>query len=338
MEFPLMNCSPQKRSAFTLIELLVVIAIIAILIALLVPAVQKVREAAARSQCQNNLKQIGLAVHSYHNATKKLPPLRIAGGEGWATWFVQILPHLEQGNVYKTWNLAQKYALQSPAARQAQVSVFYCPSRRGPTDLSIAENFDSADATTPPSNYTGTVQSRFSAANNPPGALGDYAACVGDFRGSPNNPSSPQWFSVQANGAIILGTPSGDYSSFTSNTKLGSITDGTSNTFLAGEKHVPLGLFGKLQVGDGSLYSGAWTSFAGRVAGIEDPLAQSPNDMTKSVGGDAWWARKFGSYHTGICQFVFCDGTVRAIRNSIDTTTLRRLAVRNDGEVVGSLD
>ena len=137
---------------------------------------------------------------------------------------------------------------------------------------------------------------------------------------------------------MILGNPSSDYANFTSNTKLGSITDGTSNTFLAGEKHVPLGLFGKLQVGDGSLYSGAWTSFAGRVAGIEDALAQSPNDMTKSVGGDAWWARKFGSYHTGICQFVFCDGAVRAIRNSIDTTTLRRLAVRNDGEVIDSLD
>src|SRR6516165_1566532 len=131
MEFAFMKQSGQKRTAFTLIELLVVIAIIAILIALLVPAVQKVREAAARTQCQNNLKQIGLAIHSYHDATRSLPPLRIAANDGWATWCVLILPYLDQGNIYKNWNLAQDYAAQSSTARQAQVSVFYCPSRRG---------------------------------------------------------------------------------------------------------------------------------------------------------------------------------------------------------------
>jgi prepilin-type N-terminal cleavage/methylation domain-containing protein len=325
------------RRGFTLIELLVVIAIIAILIGLLVPAVQKVREAAARSQCANNLKQLGLAVHSYHDATRQLPPVRIAGADGWATWFVLILPYIEQGNVMTGWNIALKSSAQLPAVRQAQVPIYFCPSRRGPGAFSIAENFDSADDTPPP-DFTMkaglTLQTRFSAANNPPGAVGDYAACVGDFRGSANNPNSPQWFNANANGALIMGTDNRTAPNTKSNTKISSIVDGTSNTFLAGEKHVPLGTFGHLKVGDGSVYSGAWTSFSGRVAGLEDPLARGADDLSKSVAGDAWWARRFGSYHTGICQFVFCDGSVRAISTSIDPTNLRRMAVRNDREVI----
>ena len=116
------------------------------------------------------------------------------------------------------------------------------------------------------------------------------------------------------------------------------ITDGTSNTFLIGEKHVPQGAFGRLKAGDGPAFSGAWTSYCGRVAGLEDPLAQGPNDLTPSPNGDAFWARKFGSWHTGVCQFAFSDGSVRAIRNTIDTTTLRRLALRSDGEVITAND
>jgi hypothetical protein len=122
---------------------------------------------------------------------------------------------------------------------------------------------------------------------------------------------------------------------FISNTNLPTILDGTSNTFLAGEKHVPLGMHGRAKVGDGPLYSGSWSAFPGRIAGIEDPLARSSDDILPSGGiVDGIFARKFGSYHPGICQFVFCDGSVRAIRNSIDTANLRRLAVRLDGEVI----
>src|SRR5262249_21253820 len=102
-----------------------------------------------------------------------------------------------------------------------------------------------------------------------------------------------------------------------------------------GEKHVPLGMFGRPKVGDGPLYSGAWTCFSARLAGIEDPLARGPTDVSPSGGVvDGIYARKFGSYHPGICQFVFCHGGVRAIRVTIDTANLRRLAVRNDGQVI----
>lgn len=121
--------------------------------------------------------------------------------------------------------------------------------------------------------------------------------------------------------------------SFKSQTTLAMITDGASNTFLAGEKHIPLGMFGRSKVADGCLYNGVASSFAARIAGIEDPLAQGPGDITPSGGvQQGVYTRKFGSWHDGICQFVFCS--VHAIANSIDTANLRRLAVRNDGEVI----
>src|SRR5262249_14318544 len=151
--------------------------------------------------------------------------------------------------------------------------------RDGTMGLSVAEDWYVNDVSPPPNSVpTGALQFRFSVANNPPGALGDYAVCVGDMRGIPNNPDNQNWFNTSSNGAIIIGTPTPLVSTnspqtlvvtnFTSNTRIPAISDGTSNTFLAGEKHVPAGMFGRLRVGDGPLYSGAWTCFSGRLAGI----------------------------------------------------------------------
>jgi prepilin-type N-terminal cleavage/methylation domain-containing protein len=303
----------RGRVGFTLIELLVVIAIIAILIGLLIPAVQSVREAAARIQCANNLKQFGLAIHNYQGTYKTIPPASL-GGDGEVSWAVLILPFLEQQSLYAQWNIKLRYAYyRHPASVVgAQVAVFYCPSRRSPPQLSL-----SGDTRTP---WGGS-----------PGALGDYAGNGGNTTAVWADPRSGPGVFLYADTTFA---PDDTISGWHALCRFQDITDGLSNTLLIGEKHVLIGQFGQQAVGDNSIYNGDDIRTIVRVAGqqtpgpIDRPLAAGPTDNLRPE-------ERFGSYHPGICQFVLCDGSVRAIQNSVSVDTLTRLAVRNDGLAVG---
>jgi prepilin-type N-terminal cleavage/methylation domain-containing protein len=286
----------RVRSAFTLIELLVVIAIIAVLIALLVPAVQKVREAALKMQCSNNLHQLGLAVHGYIGDKKFLPYTR---KDTYETCFILLLPYIEEDALYARWDFKQTYYSQAPAVLTTTVPTYFCPARRTASDNgSVSTAGDVLQGTTNPS---------------VPGATGDYAACVGDgvapadyHIGMGTPPTT-----VAANGAFwYYGQPFG----------VAAITDGLSSTIFIGEKHIPNYQYGTGS--DTSIYNGD-TGASFRAAGPSSLIANGP----RGSGG-------FGSYHPGFCQFVMGDGAVVAIQVSIDGVNLGRLAAKNDNQVI----
>jgi prepilin-type N-terminal cleavage/methylation domain-containing protein len=328
---------PAQRAGFTLIELLVVIAIIAILIALLVPAVQKVREASNRASCLNNLKQIGLAFHSYHDARKTLPPERIA--PSWPTWAVLILPYLEQDNVYKLWNIQKRYFEQPGPVGSASdpcsynIAVYFCPSRRGVPGMVSQPMPKTADI--PGGDAKLMRGGGMSDYANNGGTNGSDGALLEGVRWQ----TSPAGLDLDA-GIAPLGTLC---LSFTSQTKFASITDGLSNTLLVGEKFVlKTDLSGGIST-DGSVFSSgtgqenSFRRFAGNngasppvvrpiVPGVEDP---GPNG-----DGKMWADKAFGSWHTGLCQFVFCDGSAKALSVNIDVNTLQLLAQRADGKPI----
>ena len=343
-----MSRSTHKRrcSGFTLIELLVVIAIIAVLIGLLLPAVQKVREAANRMQCANNLKQLGLAVHSYHDTYKFFPPARCESSGFGPTWAVLLLPYLEQDNVYRLWDLADTYYRQRPEARMVNVKVYFCPSRRQPAGFSLPK----AGA---PVVLDASDDSR-SGFPHTPGGLSDYAANDGNGRQA-EQPTSVGAL-VSAGGTVRTGSGTNErLAKWQSITTMASISDGTSQTLLIGEKHVPQGWFGFGPYDSSVFNSDPGTGPAFRQAGREWDHPSQPPPGVDPESTQRPWTRdlpfvtdpklhnrneyfrsdwRFGSYHPGVCQFVFCDGSVKALSNNMNILTLTWLAIRHDGQVV----
>lgn len=299
----------QKRQVgFTLVELLVVIAIIGVLVSLLLPAVQMARESARRTQCSNNLRQLGIAAHTFHDTMGFLPPAFIGDNSdtpnGFATWAALILPYIEGSNQYAQWDVRYRVGDQNAAATQTQIKTYICPSRPLPV-LSVSD---------------------FSAAG---GSLSDYAASFGS---EANYTSS--------NGALIPNTPyvaqdsAGKWyvTQWSGQTRLADLTDGTSSTFLFGEKHVrPSSLRGKNE--DRSVFSGVRNTHR-RMAGISPNGTNIRPLMPANAQATALANSSFGGPHPNVCQFVFGDSSVRAVRTNIDLLTLTNLVVRNDGNPI----
>jgi prepilin-type N-terminal cleavage/methylation domain-containing protein/prepilin-type processing-associated H-X9-DG protein len=330
---PLKEEHAMRRRGFTLIELLVVIAIIAILIGLLLPAVQKIREAAARMSCSNNLHQIGLALHNYHSAYETFPAGGVTNGpccgtESGANWAIYLLPYLEQDNLYKQYDFTKtNEANASPKLAFSVVRQFVkpynCPSDPNINQLLIPESGPGSDR-----QY----------------ATSSYRAVAGMTDGT-------GWFDADCGRVFPLGwrgvlhstydrssppaIPAGTSLSY-GKERIASVVDGTSNTIAVGEYTT------RTDPNRTSFWGYTYTSYAMSEIVLPPQTRQLLPDYNACsaitipgfTNGNNPCKRGFASFHSGGLNFCFADGSVHFISTNIDMLQLGAMATVANGEVV----
>jgi len=369
--FSLPRGNRAPRSGFTLIELLVVIAIIAVLIALLLPAVQQAREAARRTECRSNLKQMALANHTFHDAKGYLLPAYVGYTSGGTfaekatgmTWAYLILPFIDLDNTVS--QTCQNHLWQTNAQNFSKtmiVKTYFCPSRRSP----MRQTFPTSSSVNMYTSWN---------ANMLPGTCTDYAGCAGNY-GNNNMDNEPQWRpSAQALGtrggvfvpatiqrfsagslATMATSPNGVYFLWTGKITLSAITDGATYSIMFGEKWVPSGGQGIQGPGLADIAPGGTapaggpatypnSSGAGFMVGDGDAFdASHESNFLRGSGwtsvisipdsaapGTGWAFNFFGSAHATVCNFAMCDGSVRAINKGTNESEFSKFTTIRAG-------